>query len=324
MKIMVIISNFRFDGHTIWISDAITNNLLTIDHIDYYAYFLSSENKGNKGGHSFIFKLYEAQTYDEESSPVCVIKIDRNPKRYKDRVIGQVRRDRFQQEVEALKICKEKGLYNVMRIMYDGFLVCNNTNTEDYKNAFPFYVMECADSDLLEYMKEERKNIDDAGKIELCLQLSQGLKDLYGVGIYHRDIKPDNIFLVDDKWKIGDLGLIEMRDKQTLDKQREFVGPRGWASPEVMNKYLTEGVEGLAFDYKIDHQSDIFQLGKVFWFILQGNAPIGNIKTSDYLFHNGEMYDLIKNMLNHTKKKRPATIDEVILRLQQIVKKYYK
>lgn len=36
------------------------------------------------------------------------------------------------------------------------------------------------------------------------------------------------------------------------------------------------------------------------------------------------MYDLIKNMLNHTKKKRPATIDEVILRLQQIVKKYYK
>lgn len=321
---MEVISNFRFDGHIIWISDNITENLLTFDHVDYYAYFLSSDYKGNKGGHSFVFKLYEAQTYNEESSPVCIIKIDKNPKKYKDRVIGRVRRDRFQQEVEALKICKEKSLDNVMQIMYDGFIICNNTNTDDYKSAFPFYVMECADSDLLEYMKEERKNIDDAGKIELCLQLSQGLKDLYSLGIYHRDIKPDNIFLVEDKWKIGDLGLIEMRDKQTLDKKGEFIGPRGWISPEVMNKYLTEGVDELYFDCTIDHQSDIFQLGKVFWYILQGNAPIGVVKTCDYLFHNDEMYDLIKHMLNHSKKKRPSSIDEIIFRLRQIVKKYYR
>lgn len=321
---MEVISNFRFDGHIIWISDNITENLLTFDHVDYYAYFLSSDYKGNKGGHSFVFKLYEAQTYNEESSPVCIIKIDKNPKKYKDRVIGRVRRDRFQQEVEALKICKEKSLDNVMQIMYDGFIICNNINTDDYKSAFPFYVMECADSDLLEYMKEERKNIDDAGKIELCLQLSQGLKDLYSLGIYHRDIKPDNIFLVEDKWKIGDLGLIEMRDKQTLDKKGEFIGPRGWISPEVMNKYLTEGVDELSFDCTIDHQSDIFQLGKVFWYILQGNAPIGVVKTCDYLFHNDEMYDLIKHMLNHSKKKRPSSIDEIIFRLRQIVKKYYR
>lgn len=321
---MEVISNFRFDGHIIWISDNITENLLTFDHVDYYAYFLSSDYKGNKGGHSFVFKLYEAQTYNEESCPVCIIKIDKNPKKYKDRVIGRVRRDRFQQEVEALKICKEKSLDNVMQIMYDGFIICNNTNTDDYKSAFPFYVMECADSDLLEYMKEERKNIDDAGKIELCLQLSQGLKDLYSLGIYHRDIKPDNIFLVEDKWKIGDLGLIEMRDKQTLDKKGEFIGPRGWISPEVMNKYLTEGVDELSFDCTIDHQSDIFQLGKVFWYILQGNAPIGVVKTCDYLFNNDEMYDLIKHMLNHSKKKRPSSIDEIIFRLRQIVKKYYR
>ena len=321
---MEVISNFRFDGHIIWISDNITENLLTFDHVEYYAYFLSSDYKGNKGGHSFVFKLYEAQTYNEESSPVCIIKIDKNPKKYKDRVIGRVRRDRFQQEVEALKICKEKSLDNVMQIMYDGFIICNNTNTDDYKSAFPFYVMECADSDLLEYMKEERKNIDDAGKIELCLQLSQCLKDLYSLGIYHRDIKPDNIFLVEDKWKIGDLGLIEMRDKQTLDKKGEFIGPRGWISPEVMNKYLTEGVDELSFDCTIDHQSDIFQLGKVFWYILQGNAPIGVVKTCDYLFHNDEMYDLIKHMLNHSKKKRPSSIDEIIFRLRQIVKKYYR
>lgn len=321
---MEVKCNFRCEGRVLKLSDDITHNLLTLNHVDYYVYYLASKNEGNKGGHSFVFKLYEAQTYDEDASPVSIIKIDKNPKKYKGRVLGGVRRDRFRQEVEALYICKENGLENVVRIFCDGYLICSNHPQNEADYAFPFYVMECAENDLKGYLEEERNNIDDAGKIELCLQLARGLKDLYKLEIYHRDIKPDNIFKVNGTWKIGDLGLIAMRNKRTLDKDGEFVGPRGWISPEVMNKYLSEKVEGVDFDCIIDHQSDIFQMGKVFWYILQGNAPIGGVNTSDFRFRNDEMYSLIKHMLNHSKKRRPATIDEVIGDLEKIVKKYYK
>jgi hypothetical protein len=56
----------------------------------------------------------------------------------------------------------------------------------------------------------------------------------------------------------------------------------------------------------------------------KGNAPIGSVKESDFVFHNSDLYAVIKQMLNHSKKRRPETIDEVIKSLQRIVKKYYK
>lgn len=36
------------------------------------------------------------------------------------------------------------------------------------------------------------------------------------IGYYHRDLKPDNILMFDDTWKIGDLGLIAFRDKDNI------------------------------------------------------------------------------------------------------------
>lgn len=91
-----------------------------------------------------------------------------------------------------------------------------------------------------------------------------------------------------------------------------------------MNKYLSEGVAGKNFDCTIDHQSDLFQLAKVFWYILQGNAPIGCIKECDFLLKNSSLYSLIRQMLNHSKRKRPTSIDAVISDLHKIVNKYYK
>lgn len=190
--------------------------------------------------------------------------------------------------------------------------------------SFPFYVMEYAEYDLKSYLEEENEEYDEASRVELCLQIAQGIKELNDLGYYHRDIKPDNIFMINGTWKVGDLGLIQMRNKPSLDDKGELVGPRGWLSPEAMNKYLSEKVEGKKFDCNIDHQSDLFQLAKVFWYILQGNAPIGCVKESDFLLRNSSLYSLIKQMLNHSKKRRPASVDIVIDNLQKKVNKYYK
>ena len=324
---MDIKCDFLFHKPFLQISEIRTENYLRLDDVEYFVSFLNSEFKSNKGGNSFVFALYVAQTYNEDAMPERVIKISKYPEPYnyiRNKIRQKNINKRFRQEIEALYDCKQRDVGNVIDIAFDGNLICRTSEDGEFEVSFPFYVMEYAEYDLKSYLEEENEEYDEASRVELCLQIAQGIKELNDLGYYHRDIKPDNIFMINGTWKVGDLGLIQMRNKPSLDNKGELVGPRGWLSPEAMNKYLSENVEGKNFDCNIDHQSDLFQLAKVFWYILQGNAPIGCVKESDFLLRNSSLYSLIKQMLNHYKKRRPASVDIVIDNLQKIVNKYYK
>lgn len=322
---MDIKCDFLFQKPFLKISENRTDNFLRLDGVDYYVSYLNADFRSNKGGNSFVFTLYAAQPDNEDAIPEKVIKISKYPETYKNKKIWTKNiNKRFRQEIDALYDCKEHKVGNVIDIAFDGNLICRTHNDGDYEVSFPFYVMEYAEYDLKTFLEEENESYDEASRIELCLQIAQGIKELNDLGYYHRDIKPDNIFMISGTWKVGDLGLIQMRNKPSLDKEGELLGPRGWLSPEAMNKYLSEKVDGKNFDCFIDHQSDLFQLAKVFWYILQGNAPIGCVKESDFLIRNSALYSLIRQMLNHLKRRRPASIDVVIEDLQRIVNKYYK
>lgn len=313
-------TSFRFEKGCICINEDIKSNTITVDGIDYYAYYLNPRYKKNKGANSCVFALYQAQSFIDydNSYPERVIKIS-NKYDYS----GSKANNRFYREITALTRCTENNVPNVIKICYSGRLVCKGKNRvgEEIPLVFPFYLMDYASDDLKTYM--ENNQITYSDKINLCLQIATGLKGLKDLGYYHRDLKPDNILFFNDIWEIGDLGLIVYRDDdERCDNKNEFIGPKGWLSPEAMNKYLSYDHSEYKFDCKIDHQSDIFQLGKVFWYILQGNVPIGGIKRSDFLDKRDEVYSLLKYMLNHSKKKRPLTIDYVINDLKRIIQKY--
>lgn len=297
-------------------------NLITIDKIDYY--FTPLGEFGNKGGNSIILKLFLAQEFDTEDieygNPDRVLKISKvpyknNPSKYNIR---------FDREIQALVNCKAKNHQNIITIYNRG--MCKIKQRNGKISNYQFYTMEYAESDLKSYIEINHSTLKKDQKLDFCLSLAEGLKELRSLGYYHRDLKPDNIFITTENvWKIGDLGLLADRNEDDLDKIAEFVGPRGWLSPEAMNKYLCEGK---GFDYEhdcvIDHQSDIFQLGKIFWYIFQHNAPIGTVKESDFFNRDTRIYSLIKTMLNHSKKKRFKDVDEVIQLLKPLEAKLLK
>lgn len=288
-------------------------NLIQIDSVDYYFTYLDDSGE-NKGGNSIILKLYEAQNINADEpvyeDPDLILKIHKNKKK-KYLIKSQ---KRFVREIEALYKCKNKNFENVILIEQSGECNIFNNKTSEYE-IYLYYTMEFAPYDLKSYIEKKHATLTLDEKINLCIELAKGLKEIRLLDLYHRDIKPDNIFMNPfGNWKIGDLGLIGDRDSNfSLDKVAEPIGPRGWMSPESMNKYLTED-KGFSFKFPcvIDHQSDIFQLGKVFWYIFQHNAPIGNIKENDFLLKKGLLYPIIKTMLNHSKIKRFKDIDEVI------------
>lgn len=292
------------------------DNIIEIDGVDYIFTYLNGAVPGNKGGNSTILKLYNAQSFGDDeieyAEPDLILKISKFTKAVNPNWAKKSEK-RFSKEIDALIDCQQKKFQNVIKIFHRG--VCTIKNAQNGKSEeHLYYTMEYAGYDLKKYIETFHSSLTINDKLSLCLSICEGLNELYSLGYYHRDIKPDNIFIVGTAWKIGDLGLIDERPKnRSIDEIAEFIGPRGWLSPEAMNKYLCEGkMFNYLHDCFIDHQSDIFQLGKVFWYIFQCNAPIGEVKESDFLPRNPYIFSVLKTMLRYSKHSRYKEIKEVI------------
>ena len=66
-------------------------------------------------------------------------------------------------------------------------------------------------------------------------------------------------------------------------------------------------MDNFKFDCEIDGKSDVFQLGKVLWYILQGEVPTGQLLSHD--FNYSEHIDIYNNViipsLQFSKERRP-------------------
>lgn len=304
------------------------DNMIEINGVSYFFTYLNGGISGNKGGNSILLRLYQTDLIDTENpiyeDPTCILKVSKCKKSSNPKYIKR-NEMRFLKEIEALIACNKKNFQNIIKIYHHGICNIKHCFNDGFEQHY-FYTMEYAENDLKTYVESNHESIGLAEKLSLCKSLCEGLKELSDLGYYHRDIKPDNIFVIDKNWKIGDLGLISERGKENeIDETAEQIGPRGWMSPESMNKYLCEG-KGFNYPHNclIDHQSDIFQLGKVFWYIFQHNAPIGTVKERDFLLKNTRIYSVIKTMLNHSTVTRYKDIDEVIDLLKIIELKFLK
>ncbi|XWW48020.1 protein kinase family protein [Fibrella sp. USSR17] len=285
----------RFENKNILLSrdkskNIIENDKKTYEIVSYYLDQKDIDKKGSKGGNSCVFRAIDGEDQKE-----YIIKFSKFPR---ESYYSQ-ENNRFQHEIDALNQAKDQGFLNVIEIMFDGIKPIGNKN-------FMYYVMEKGESDLTSYIMSNQFPLNQ--KYLLIYEIIKGINQLHSMKLYHRDIKPDNIFFVGNTWKIGDLGLSEWQGK-SLDRPGEKIGPFGWLSPEVMNKFLSEknALSG-NHDCNIDEYSDIFQLGKIIWYILNGNVPIGQIKLTDFIAqirnNKQDIFNLMYKMLQYKKSAR--------------------
>jgi serine/threonine protein kinase len=295
------------------------DNIININGIDYELKYLG-DSPGNKGGNSNVLKLQLVEGEDEYENPEeFVIKISKIPLNVPNSKFNHNRKARFQREIIALRKANKVGLPNVVKLIDYGVI-----KIED--KEFSFYTMEKANSDLTDYLIP-RRTIQQ--KVFLFQSILEGIKQLHGIRIYHRDIKHDNVFMFGEECKIGDLGLMRFKNEDNLAIDREQrIGAFGWETPEAMNKFLTENKQDpeFTFDCDIDEASDIFQLGKLFWYILQGNLPIGCLHISDFKINDPELFGVLTTLLQHGKthtlQRRPLNIPAVEQLIEPIAKKY--
>ncbi len=144
--------------------------------------------------------------------------------------------------------------------------VCTIYSIEEYENKDGdkqlFIAMEFVDGKTL---TDKKDTLSDKQKLEIGIQIAEGLAAAHEKGIVHRDIKPDNIMIRKDGIvQIMDFGLAKLyssKDISRLTKAGTTLGTMGYMSPEQI-----QGQD-------VDHRTDIFSLGLVLYELFAGQSP---------------------------------------------------
>ena len=190
--------------------------------------------------------------------------------------------------------------------------------------GYPFYVMEYLRGESLGQLLRREKRIGIDRTFKIISQICSGLQPAHqGVTlpngehikeVVHRDLKPDNIFLLatdlGDRVKIVDFGIAKLRNERSenLTRTNTFLGTLRYSAPEQMigNKNL-------------DGRADIYSLGVVLYEMLSGADPFGFSLEPDpvseaswILAHTHELPRSLR--ANPGCEQLPLELEELILR----------
>lgn len=136
-----------------------------------------------------------------------------------------------------------------------------------------YFVMEMLVGEDLAGVLEREKTLAVRRAARILLQCCKALGAAHSKGIVHRDMKPENIYMVrrdgdDDFVKIVDFGIAKMSDIDTPGAPGRKLTKTGmiFGTPEYMSPEQAAGKS-------LDHRVDIYALGVIFFELLTGRVP---------------------------------------------------
>jgi serine/threonine-protein kinase len=130
------------------------------------------------------------------------------------------------------------------------------------ESNIPYIVMEFLKGTPLGARMRSQPPLTLDDKLNVVAQLCDGLAYAHEQGVVHRDVKPDNVFILEDgQVKLLDFGIAKLQTS-TLTRQGDVLGSASYMSPEQVGG--SESVDGRA---------DIFSTGVVLYELLTGKKP---------------------------------------------------
>jgi eukaryotic-like serine/threonine-protein kinase len=127
---------------------------------------------------------------------------------------------------------------------------------------YPFLAMELLEGHDLGTHLRARGPLPLRDVVDLVQDVARALTCAHAIGVVHRDMKPENVFLTHDEegplWKVLDFGISKMRDSGGTLTKNGVIGTPNYMSPEQ------------AQGGGVDARSDVFALGSIVYRVLTG------------------------------------------------------
>ncbi|MCX7785733.1 MAG: protein kinase [candidate division WOR-3 bacterium] len=217
---------------------------------------------------------------------------------------------RFEREAKVLSALKEE---NVTKIFDFG-----------KHSGLYYFVTEYVEGLSLKEFLEKKGKLSPELASYIILEISKVLARLHEQGIIHRDLKPSNILIgYDGKIKLTDFGLAISQALPSITVEGSILGTPGYMSPEQIT------------GKPIDHRSDIFSLGVVFYELITGHNPfiastysaimqnVLNLKIAPFykldqsLIGYKDLWQIIERMLKKSAQDRFQKISELCEKLEE-------
>ncbi len=190
---------------------------------------------------------------------------------------------RFKNESKAIAVLSHPNIVKVFDVSFGDLI--------------QYIVMEYIDGITLKEYIEKKGGISWNESVNFALQILRGLQHAHDKGIVHRDVKPQNIIVLEDKTiKVTDFGIARFARNESKTITDKAIGSVHYISPEQAKGEPT------------DEKADIYSLGVILYEMLTGVLPF-----------EAESAVSVAIMQLQTEPKLPTHINPLIpLGLEQI------
>ena len=158
--------------------------------------------------------------------------------------------ERFQREAQLVAQMNHPGIVSIFDI-------------GRHEGSMYFLMPVVQGRNLRAFLKETPRSLGEL--LDIVIQVADAMEYSHALGIIHRDIKPENIMVSEESGAVRvwvmDFGLARSSGDQRLTKTGTMIGTVAYFSPEQV------------LGRNIDHRSDIYSLGTVFYEVLAGEPP---------------------------------------------------
>lgn len=196
------------------------------------------------GGMAVVYKAYD--NIDDRIVAVKILK--------EEFLANEEFRRRFKNESKAIAVLSHPNIVKVYDVSYG--------------DRIQYIVMECVDGITLKDYIQQQGVINYKEAVFFVTQILRALQHAHDKGIVHRDIKPQNIMLLENgAIKVTDFGIARFSRSETRTMTDSTIGSVHYISPEQARGDIT------------DDKADIYSVGVMLYEMLTGKLPFESDNT---------------------------------------------